>query len=128
MSKIGPKSSKLEIFIRKLVYSLGYRFSLHNKDLPGKPDIVFPKHKKVIFVNGCFWHNHRNCPRAKLPHTNYNFWQKKIKRNVENDKRNYQALKKIGWKYLVLWQCDIKKRSDIFLKNKIRDFLNNPSL
>lgn len=124
MSKIGPKNSKQEIFIRKLVCSLGYRFNLHKKDLPGKPDIVFPKYRKVIFVNGCFWHCHRNCQRAKLPGTNYKFWQKKIKGNVENDKRNYRALKKIGWEYLILWQCEIKMKSDIFLKNKIRRFLN----
>ncbi|MDD5529713.1 MAG: DNA mismatch endonuclease Vsr [bacterium] len=123
MSKIGPKNSKQEIFVRKLVYSLGYRFRLHKKDLPGKPDLVFSKYKKVIFVNGCFWHGHSNCKRAKLPTTNRKFWKNKICKNVKKDKTNYHDLKKLGWKYLVIWQCNINSKNITSLENKILKFL-----
>ena len=111
MSKIGPKDSKQEIFIRKLVHGLGYRYRLHRKDLPGKPDIVFPKHKKVIFINGCFWHGHKDCNRSKLPETNSQFWKEKIGKNIKNDEVNQKELKKLGWDHLTIWQCDIKQKN-----------------
>ena len=123
MAKIGPKNSKQEILIRRLVRSLGYKFVLHKKDLPGKPDIVFPKYRKVIFVNGCFWHGHKGCKRAKLPKKNFEFWQKKISGNVKKDKRDYKALNKKGWKYLVVWQCNVKKKNYDMLKTKLLRFL-----
>jgi DNA mismatch endonuclease (patch repair protein) len=120
MSKIGPKDSVPEIYVRKLIFALGYRFRLHRPGLPGKPDIVLPKHKKVIFVNGCFWHGHKNCKRAKLPETNRMFWKNKISRNIRRDKINYAALRKLGWKSLVIWQCDIAKET--YLQKKIAHF------
>lgn len=123
MSHISGKNTKPEIIIRKIVHSLGFRFRLHKKELPGKPDLVFPKYKKVIFVNGCFWHGHKNCLRSKLPSTNKKFWEEKIEGNKRNDKSNKIKLKKLGWDYLVIWQCEIKKKSAEKLKNKILKFL-----
>ena len=123
MSKIGPKDSSQEVFIRKLVHSLGYRFRLHRKDLPGKPDLVFPKYKKVIFINGCYWHGHKGCKRANLPETNRKFWEEKIGRNIKTDIKNQKKLKKLGWDYLIFWQCKIKKSKITFLKQNICNFL-----
>ena len=98
-----------EMKIRSLVHSMGYRFRLHCKDLPGKPDLVLPRHHKIIFVHGCFWHIH-NCKYGKVkPKTNADFWQKKRAGNKERDRRNIRELKKLGWKVLVVWECWTKK-------------------
>ena len=128
MSKIGPKDSEPELFIRKLIHNLGYRFRLHRKDLPGKPDLVFPKYKKVIFVHGCFWHGHSGCKKSKLPETNKTFWEEKIDKNIKRDSDNYVGLKNLGWDYLVFWQCQIKKKNFEFLKQKITSFLSESSV
>jgi DNA mismatch endonuclease (patch repair protein) len=125
MSNIGPKNTTQELIIRKLVFSMGYRYRLHGKALPGKPDIVFSKFKKVIFVNGCFWHGHKNCKRAKLPTTNRSFWKKKINKNIIRDKYNYAQLRKLGWKYLIIWQCKIKSEKMNYIKMKIDNFLSS---
>ncbi len=124
MSKISGKNTKPEITIRKIAHSLGYRFRLHKKDLPGKPDIVFPRYKKVIFVNGCFWHGHKNCTRSKLPTTNKKFWKEKIEGNKKKDICNYRNLKKLDWDYLIIWQCEIKVGNRNKLENKIQKFLD----
>ena len=124
MSHISGENTKPEIIIRKIAHSLGYRFRLHKKDLPGKPDIVFPKYKKVIFVNGCFWHGHINCSRSKLPTTNYKFWKEKIEGNKKKDTRNYRSLKKLGWDYLIIWQCGIKVVNRGKLETKIQKYLS----
>ncbi len=110
MSRIPGKDTKPELVIRKALFSEGYRYRLHRRDLPGNPDIVFPSRKKVIFVNGCFWHGH-NCKKATLPTTNKHFWEKKLIGNKERDKLNLAKLKAIGWKSLVIWQCQIKKKT-----------------
>ncbi len=123
MSNISGKNTKPEITIRKIAHSLGYRFRLHRKDLPGKPDIVFPKYKKVIFVNGCFWHGHKNCKRSKLPTTNKIFWKEKIEGNILKDKSNYRGLKKLGWDYLLIWQCQIKTSRREKIIREIHSFL-----
>ena len=123
MSKISGQNTKPEIIIRKIVHSLGYRFSLYKKEFPGKPDLVFPKYKKVIFVNGCFWHGHNNCSRSKLPSTNNQFWKEKIEATKRRDRSNKIKLKKLGWDYLVIWQCAIKKSNTDTLKMKIKSFL-----
>jgi len=123
MSKISGKNTRPEILIRKIAHNLGYRFRLHRKELPGKPDLVFPKYNKVIFVNGCFWHGHNKCTRSKLPSTNKKFWREKIEGNKRNDKSNKIKLKKMGWDYLVIWQCDIKKSNTERLEKKIKTFL-----
>lgn len=123
MSKISGKNTKPEIIIRKLVFNLGFRYRLHKKELPGKPDIAFPKYKKVIFVNGCFWHGHNNCSRSKLPSTNKKFWKEKIEGNKKKDKSDHIKLKKMGWGYMVIWQCKIKKTNYMKLQQKIKSFL-----
>ena len=122
MSKITGKNTKPEFIIRKALFNLGYRYRLHRKDLPGRPDIVFPCRKKVIFVNGCFWHGH-NCVRAALPKSNRPFWENKQTGNVERDKKNIRKLKKMGWSSLVIWQCVIKKKTLESLINRIEKYL-----
>lgn len=124
MSHIKSKNTKPEITVRKIIYSLGYRYRLHRKDLPGKPDLAFIKKKKVIFINGCFWHGHSGCKKSALPDTNYEFWNDKIKNNVNRDTLNYQRLEDMDWKYLVIWQCEIKNDKLENIKSKIIHFLN----
>jgi len=123
MQKIGPKHSEPERYVRSLVHRMGYRFRLHRKDLPGTPDMVFPKYRKVIFVHGCFWHGHKGCKKSKLPETNTAFWKEKISKNIKRDYSNYNDLKSLGWDYLVLWQCQIKKKKIGCLEKKIVSFL-----
>jgi DNA mismatch endonuclease, patch repair protein len=122
MSHIRGKNTTPELIVRKLVYSLGYRYRLHYAKLPGKPDLVFPGRKKVIFVHGCFWHHHEGCKKSKLPSSNVEFWQDKIIANVHRDNKTHEALSQLGWKYMVIWQCEIKlpgieERIKIFLEN-----------
>ncbi len=124
MKKIGPKGSVQELFVQDILTSLGFRFRLHSEKLPGKPDITLPKYKKVIFVNGCFWHGHKNCKRSKLPTTNVTFWKKKIAGNVRRDKEVERQLKKLGWSYLKVWQCQIGKSKENRLKARIDRFLH----
>jgi len=108
MSAIKGRDTKPEISIRKLLYSLGYRFRLQRKDLPGKPDIVLPKYKVAIFINGCFWHQHKNCKIAHFPASNRDFWERKLNRNAERDRKNYALLREMGWRVIVIWECEIK--------------------
>lgn len=122
MKKIGPKDSRPELFVRKLVFSMGYRYRLHRKDLPGKPDMAFQKYKKVVFIHGCFWHQHKNCKRSALPATNRKFWKEKLGKSAIRDKQNCKKLKKVGWDYLVIWQCELKKENVLLLKEKISKF------
>lgn len=107
MSKISSKDTKLEILVRKYLFSKGFRFRKNVKDLPGKPDIVLPKYKTVIFIHGCFWHGH-TCKCGALPETNHEFWETKIGENVVRDKRNIAELKKQCWSVITVWQCEIK--------------------
>jgi DNA mismatch endonuclease, patch repair protein len=113
MSRITGKNTKPEITVRQIVHSLGYRFRLHRKDLPGKPDLVLPRHRKVIFVNGCFWHGHAECRRAKLPSSNIAFWQEKIELNKARDVEVKKRLRLSGWNVLVVWQCEISRRDHL---------------
>ena len=122
MSKIKGKNTKPELIIRRALFKEGYRYRLYRKDLPGNPDIVFSSRRKVIFVNGCFWHGH-DCKKAAMPTTNREFWEKKLNGNKERDKRNLGKLKAIGWKSLVIWQCQIKKSTLENQINKIKVFL-----
>ena len=123
MRKIGPKDSVPERFVRSMVHRLGYRFRLHRRDLPGTPDIVLPRHRKVIFMHSCFFHGHKRCKRASLPTTRRRFWQQKIEGNAKRDRSNYRKLKRLGWGYLVVWQCQIKKSNQDLLESRIREFL-----
>jgi DNA mismatch endonuclease (patch repair protein) len=107
MSHIGGKDTAPELRVRRLLHALGFRFRLHRKDLPGKPDIVLPRHHKIILIHGCFWHGHPGCPRAALPTTNGDFWRTKIGKNVARDALTREQLREQGWEVLVLWQCEL---------------------
>ncbi|MDY0039481.1 MAG: very short patch repair endonuclease [Desulforhabdus sp.] len=121
MSRVSGKNTKPEIAVRSLLHSLGYRFRLHRKDLPGKPDITLPKHKKVIFVHGCFWHGHADCSRSKRPSSNEEFWREKLDKNIERDKATVNALKELGWDVLTVWTCEVNDTNK--LKTKLLSFL-----
>ena len=120
MSRVRGTDTSVEIRVRQLLHSLGYRFRLHAHDLPGKPDIVLPKHRSVVFVHGCFWHGHKGCRRAGIPQTNREFWTRKIVGNIDRDKRCVRKLRESGWKVLVVWQCQTKDLTK--LKKRITTF------
>ncbi len=125
MSKISGKETKPEILVRKFLFSHGFRYRKNDKRYPGKPDIVLPKYKTIIFIHGCFWHGH-NCPAGKLPETNKSFWTKKIFGNIERDKRNKQELKKLGWNVITIWQCELKNtKIRIKTLNRLINTLHN---
>ncbi len=105
MSKIKSRDTSTELTVRSVLHDMGYRFRLHRKDLPGKPDIVLPKYRTVIFVHGCFWHRHTECKYAYTPKSNVEFWEKKFKANVERDQNNNRILQELGWKIIVIWEC-----------------------
>ena len=111
MSKISSKDTRPEILVRKYLFANGFRYRKNVKKLPGKPDIVLPKYKTVIFVHGCFWHGH-NCKAGKLPETRKEFWEEKIKGNVERDKKNNSELEKLGWNIITIWQCELKNNKN----------------
>jgi DNA mismatch endonuclease (patch repair protein) len=106
MSRIKSKNTKPELIVRSLLHGMGYRFRLHRKDLPGKPDIVLPKYKVVIFVHGCFWHRHKGCRKCTTPSSNQEYWKSKFERNVANDKCHKVQLRGKGWKVFVIWECE----------------------
>lgn len=110
MSKIKSKDTKPEMLVRRFLFSHGFRFRLHRKDLPGNPDIVLPKYKTVIFINGCFWHGHKDCKFATIPETNRDFWLTKISGNIIRDNESVERLKQSGWKVIVIWQCELKPK------------------
>jgi DNA mismatch endonuclease (patch repair protein) len=108
MSQNKGKDTNLEVVVRKQIYSLGYRYRLHRRDLPGCPDMVFPRQKKLIFINGCFWHRHACKKGRSMPETRKAFWQAKFTRTIERDKANYKALKTLNWKILIVWECQLR--------------------
>ena len=123
MSAIKSKNTKPEIKVRKVLHSMGYRFRLHRKDLPGSPDIVLPKYKTVIFVHGCFWHRHKNCMYASTPKTRQEFWEAKFRENINRDKLNQENLSSKGWKIIIVWECEIKDKDfdlNRLFKNEIK--------
>ena len=105
MSRIRGRDTKPELLVRSLVHQMGFRFRLHRRDLPGRPDLVLPRHRKVIFVHGCFWHMHRCRYGRVTPRTNADFWQAKRTANVDRDRRNLRKLRRDGWQTLVIWEC-----------------------
>lgn len=125
MSRIRARNTGPEWKVRRLVHSKGYRYRLHRKDLPGKPDLVFPKRRKVIFVHGCYWHRHPDpgCKLARLPKSNLEFWLPKLEQNRERDIKNEEKLRSMGWKVLVIWECEISKNS--MIEKKITEFLES---
>lgn len=126
MSRIKSKDTKPELRVRSLLHRQGFRFRLHRKDLPGKPDIVLPKYKTVIFVHGCFWHRHEGCSLAYSPKSREEFWKNKFQKNIFNDQGNIRLLRESGWQVNVIWECetrDINKLNEIiadFLKIKAK--------
>lgn len=110
MSKIRGKNTKPEMILRSQLFRQGFRYRIHQKDLPGKPDIVLPKYKTAIFVHGCFWHYHKDCGEGRIPSTNSKFWKEKLQRNITKDEANIKALKKDKWKVFVIWECEIEKQ------------------
>jgi len=116
MSRIKGWDTKPELIVRSLAHRMGYRFRLHKKDLPGKPDLVFKRLNKVIFVHGCFWHHHKNCKISHIPGSNKTFWKNKFEKNTLRDKKNKNDLKKLGWKILTIWECETQKTGKIFKK------------
>lgn len=123
MSSVAQKNTRPELLVRRLLHRKGYRFRLHQKDLPGVPDIVFPGRRKIIFVHGCFWHRHPGCPRASLPKTRVAYWRKKFAANVVRDRRTSRKLKELGWKIGVVWECELKDTKN--LEDKLDHFLNS---
>lgn len=122
MSHIKGKETKPEIIVRKYLFSRGLRYRKNVKKLPGTPDIVLSKYKTVVLVNGCFWHGHQSCRPAHLPSTNLNYWEKKIADNIERDKRKRQELEKLGYKVLVVWQCQLKTK---VIRNNLEELYND---
>lgn len=108
MARIKGKNTRPEKRVRSLLHAMGYRFRLHRKDLPGTPDIVLPKYGAVVFVHGCFWHQHPGCKRASIPTSNEEFWQKKLAANKRRDARVEKELNDRGWKVIIIWECELK--------------------
>ena len=108
MSRVGSRDTLPELRVRRAVFGMGYRYRLNDPRYPGKPDLVFPRHRKIVFVHGCFWHGHEACRYARLPKTRVRFWTAKIERNRERDREVEEKLRFMGWRILTVWQCDTK--------------------
>lgn len=123
MSRIRNKDTGPEMKVRRLAHALGFRFRLHRRDLPGSPDLVFPSHRKIVFVHGCYWHRHEGCRYAYSPKSNTKFWQSKFEANVARDRRTASALEALGWNVLVVWECETQN-ADI-LRLRLTEFLRS---
>ena len=122
MSRVRSRDTKPELIVRKLVHRMGFRFRLHRRDLPGNPDLVFPGRDKIIFVHGCFWHRHgANCKLTRWPKSKLDFWKPKLEENHRRDQRNRRTLRGLGWKVMVVWECQLKEADK--LAERIRRFL-----
>ena len=108
MAQVKSKGMKPEMKVRRLLHGLGYRYRLHRSDLPGRPDLVFPSRRKVVFVNGCFWHYHRGCVHVRVPASNQGYWVAKLERNRDRDERNLELLADMGWSALTAWECELR--------------------
>ena len=124
MARVKSKGMKPEMRVRRLLHGLGYRYRLHRADLPGRPDLVFPSRRKVVFVNGCFWHRHDGCPRVRIPATNREYWIAKLERNHARDARNIAALQEQGWAVLMVWECQLRDLPSA--TQQMIAFLGNP--
>ena len=125
MSRIRAKDTRPEVYVRRLVHSMGYRYRLHRRDLPGTPDMVFPSRHKIIFMHGCFWHLHDDpkCKLARMPNSNQAFWKPKLERNRERDKANRAKLEALGWEVLIIWECQVRNKDPEPLRQQVRVFL-----
>lgn len=109
MSQIKNKDTKIEVMVRKYLFAQGFRFRKNDKRFPGKPDVILPKYKTAIFINGCFWHRHEGCKYATVPKTRTEYWLEKFNRNVSNDNKHRQELEAMGWRVITIWECELKK-------------------
>lgn len=125
MSRIKGKDTKIEVKVRSWLFSKGFRFRKNDRRYPGTPDIVLPKYKTVIFINGCFWHRHEGCRYATTPKTRTEFWQEKFDRNVANDRKHKEELETMGWRVITLWECELKKNSFEDTMNRLEQQLHN---
>ncbi|MGA8428947.1 MAG: DNA mismatch endonuclease Vsr [Candidatus Sulfotelmatobacter sp.] len=123
MRRIKSKGMKPELLVRSLVHRMGYRYGLHCPDLPGKPDLVLRSRKKVIEVRGCFWHQHRTCPEGRIPRSRVRYWRPKLLRNVQRDKSNLRRLRALGWRVLIIWECNTNDPDK--LGRRLTDFLSS---
>jgi DNA mismatch endonuclease, patch repair protein len=119
MARVRGKDTAAEMRVRRIAHGMGLRFRLHRQDLPGKPDLAFPKHRLAVFVHGCFWHRHRGCSRASMPATRPEFWQAKFEGNIARDRRQEEALKALEWTVLILWECEL--RDDSWVEMRLRE-------
>lgn len=120
MSKVRSKNTKPELFVRRLLSSMGYRYRLHLRTVPGSPDIVFSRRKKAIFVHGCYWHRHSNCPNCRLPKSKLEFWKPKLEGNRKRDLKKQRELRNAGWQFLIVWECQLSKAR---LPERLKSFL-----
>jgi len=127
MARVRGKDSKPEMLVRRLVHAMGFRYRLHDRRLPGSPDLVFPRLRKVIFVHGCFWHRHEDihCKLARWPKSRLDFWRPKLQGNRERDLRHQAELEKLGWRIFVVWECRMRDKEQ--LENELREFLTEGS-
>jgi DNA mismatch endonuclease, patch repair protein len=126
MAAIRGKNTKPELAVRSLLHGLGYRFRLHKRGLPGRPDLVFPSRKKALFIHGCFWHGHTNCRLANVPKTRTEYWGPKLQANRERDRRKQRQLRELGWETVTIWECQLRKLH--LVEGKLRAFLGPPGL
>jgi DNA mismatch endonuclease (patch repair protein) len=126
MARIGPRDTAPEMAVRHAAHRLGFRYRLHREDLPGKPDLVFPRHRLAMFVHGCFWHRHENCPNCTHPKTRPEFWQAKFAANVARDRRTISKLEAQGWRTLVIWECEAEDQPRV--GRILVDALGSPSV
>lgn len=122
MRRVRGKDTAPERAVRRVAHALGYRFRLHRRDLPGTPDLVFPRLRRAIFVHGCFWHRHEGCARTTTPKTRAAYWREKFEQNIRRDRRNLAALRDLGWEVLVVWECQTFERAELLAR--LSRFLN----
>ena len=125
MSKIRKTDTKPELIVRRFLFSLGFRYRIYNKNLPGNPDIVLSKYKILVFINGCFWHAHDNCKLNRMPKSNLHYWMPKILGNKERDIKNRKQLRKLGWKVFTVWECDLSNKKQDKTLNKLYNKILN---
>lgn len=128
MSRVKSRNTRPELAVRKLIWAMGIRYRLEGRDLPGKPDIVFRRLRKVIFIHGCYWHRHEGCPNTRTPKSRVNFWTQKFETNRQRDEEHYRELKAMGWQFLIIWECEIKPRKMDELSKKISEFIENKTI
>ncbi|MEJ2611406.1 MAG: DNA mismatch endonuclease Vsr [Candidatus Thiodiazotropha sp.] len=121
MSRVRAQDTKPEMKLRRLIHGMGFRYRLHRRDLPGKPDLVFPGRRSIIFMHGCFWHRHEGCGLARLPKSKRAFWSAKLEANKERDQKNISTLEAAGWRVLVIWECQLRGE----VREVVKEFLTN---